>query len=211
LLVIINHYLFIFISSLLFINQYKKQWRKQTDKEMKRIDINDKSKELWKINPKKKIDVVKKCNKQMKRIGRKNKSKQCRKEMINNNLFFKKLKLEMRMNEYMFIWNYINSKLYGAVAKFVKHKHNRGEKRERMFWRECRGFGFRKQGMKRVRGMGIYMSTAWLHVVTLFVSVWLVPSFRFSTFGNFFFWIFFSEFFLFISYLLFNISFIYFY
>jgi len=68
---------------------------------------------------------------------------QCRKEMIKNNLFFKKLKEEMRMNGYMFIRTYINSKHHDAVAKFVKHKHNRGEKCEREFWRECRGLGFR--------------------------------------------------------------------
>jgi len=75
------------------------------------------------------------------------------------------------MNEYLFIRTYINSKPHGAVAKFVKHKHNRGEKCEREFWRECRGLKFRKRRMKRVGGMGVYMNATWLHVVTSFVSV----------------------------------------
>ena len=61
------------------------------------------------------------------------------------------------------------------------------ERNVRDFWRECRGLGFRKRGMKRVGGMGVYMSGTWLHVVTPFASVWLVPSFSFSTFGKLFF------------------------
>jgi len=39
---------------------------------------------------------VKKHNKQIKRICGKNKSKQCRKEMIKNNLFFKEGKEEVK-------------------------------------------------------------------------------------------------------------------
>ena len=56
----------------------------------------------------------------------------------------------MRRNEYMFIRTYINSKPHGAVVKFVKHKHKRGEKCKREFWRECRWLRFRKRRMKRV-------------------------------------------------------------
>jgi len=67
----------------------------------------------------------------MKRIDRKNKKTQCRKEMIKNNLFFKKMK-KRNENEWIYvIRTYINSKPHGVVAKFVKHKHNRGEKCER--------------------------------------------------------------------------------
>jgi len=64
----------------------------------------------------------------------------------------------MRMNEYMFIRTYISSKSHGTIVKFVKHKHNREEKYEREFWRECKVLRFKKQRMKKVRGMSPYMN-----------------------------------------------------